>query len=157
MRRPKQFFRAGVGAVIVNAHGQILVLRRSHITPEAWQMPQGGMKRGEEPEVAVLREVEEETGLTAVDIEILGSCKAWLAYELPPAYRSPKVGRGQVQKWFVCRLIGPESHIKPDQVEFDRWRWMSPAELLRCVVEFRVDVYQRVLGEFAAILDPART
>jgi 8-oxo-dGTP pyrophosphatase MutT (NUDIX family) len=81
----------------------VLALERSDV-PDAWQMPQGGLKPGEEPAQAVLREVEEETGLPRASLEPIRSFPELLAYELPPKLRSKKTGRGQVQYWFFLRL-----------------------------------------------------
>jgi putative (di)nucleoside polyphosphate hydrolase len=87
-----QYFRANVGAVIC-AGGRILALERSDI-PDAWQMPQGGLKPSEEPPQAALREIEEETGLPPASLEPIGAFPQLLTYELPPKLRSKKTGRG---------------------------------------------------------------
>uniref|UniRef100_A0A2P2KU75 Nudix hydrolase domain-containing protein n=1 Tax=Rhizophora mucronata TaxID=61149 RepID=A0A2P2KU75_RHIMU len=42
--------------------------------PNAWQMPQGGIDEHEDPKVAVLRELKEETGISSA--EVLG--EVWL-------------------------------------------------------------------------------
>ena len=93
-----EFFRANVGAVITRADGAVLALRRADIDEESWQLPQGGIRAGEQAEDALRREIEEEVGLTSNDYTIIGHSEEWLAYELPPEYRSPKVGRGQADR-----------------------------------------------------------
>ena len=77
-----QTFRAGVGAVILNKDGLVLGLERKDI-PGAWQLPQGGLDADESPLEAVKREVLEETGIEASDLELLATAPRWLAYELP--------------------------------------------------------------------------
>lgn len=139
-----QFFRANAGAVICNAGGQVLALERSDV-PGAWQLPQGGLDAGEEPDAAVLREVEEETGLSAASLEPIRPYPEPLAYELPPELRSAKTGRGQVQYWFYFRLRpGAGEPRLPSEGEFRDWQWVDLGELARSVVEFRRPVYARL-------------
>jgi len=140
-----QFFRAGVGAVIVApGGGTVLVFEREKI-PGAWQFPQGGLEADEEPERAVYREIEEETGLTRAQLRLLGALPEPLAYELPPAARSKKTGRGQVQYWFYFELIAPDTSIQlPQGGEFVAWRWADFGEVVASSVEFRRGVYTRL-------------
>lgn len=143
-----EFFRANVGAVITRGDGAVLALRRADVAEEAWQLPQGGIDPGEDPEAALGRELQEEVGLGPDDYTIVSSSADWLAYELPPEYRSQKVGRGQVQKWFHCRLTGDESNITVDGIEFDAMTWLRPAELVERAVSFRRMIYRRLIEEF---------
>jgi putative (di)nucleoside polyphosphate hydrolase len=143
------FFRAGVGALIINSTGHILVMRRTDVNGEAWQLPQGGLRPDEDVRDALKREVREEVGLTPEDYQIIGECREWLVYELPKAYRSTKVGLGQVQKWFLCRFTpSPAAIIKPDGVEFNDYEWVTVGALLGRVVDFRLSVYKRLALEF---------
>jgi putative (di)nucleoside polyphosphate hydrolase len=148
-----QFFRASVGAVIINAQGQVLALERSD-TPGAWQFPQGGMDTGEEPLPAVYREVEEETGIPAHALALIRQHPSLLSYELPVQWQSPKVGRGQTQRWFLFRLHADDTAIRlPAPGEFCRWRWLWFPELLPLVVAFRQEIYQALAREFFATSD----
>ena len=148
-----QIFRAGVGAVIINESGQVLGLERKHILG-AWQFPQGGLKQDEAPLDAVVREVLEETGIEEGNLELLASSSRWLAYELPEEARTEKVGRGQVQKWFLFRFTGPDEAITMgDGKEFRAWKWMSIAELTSNVVSFKRPVYQELTKEFKSYLE----
>jgi len=151
-----EFFRAGVGAVIVNEKGQILVLRRAGTSPGAWQLPQGGLQEGEGPRDALWRELEEETGISPRQLAILDQYPEWTAYELPGEYRNEKVGRGQVQKWFLCRLADEFSRVRPDGAEFDAYEWVEKEELLKRAVAFRLPVYRRVLEYFSPRLRPGK-
>jgi putative (di)nucleoside polyphosphate hydrolase len=146
MKRPPEYFRAGAGAVIINGKGIVLALERAGIEG-AWQLPQGGLKRGEEPLDAVCREITEETGIQKSDLELLDCAPEPLVYELPKEARSEKTGRGQVQYWFLFRFHGRDGSIDVEKGgEFHAWRWLPFSELLELTVEFRRPVYRR-LGE----------
>ena len=146
-------YRPNVGIIICNAMGQVLWARR--IGQNAWQFPQGGIKRGESPEKALYRELQEEVGLLPEHVQIIGSTRGWLRYRLPKRMvRRDKrpVCVGQKQKWFLLGLRSSESSIKLDSSsvsEFDDWRWVSYWYPVRQVVSFKRDVYRRVMKEFA--------
>ena len=140
------YFRAGVGACLTNDRGEILIMRRVDVA-NAWQMPQGGINAGETPEQALVREVAEETGLND-DAYQIKSSTGWLAYELPKSAWQVKTGRGQTQKWFQC-LVGSSIEIKPDQDEFDRYRWVSPEQVISLAVDFRKDMYTAIIDSFS--------
>ena len=154
MTPPKgQYFRAGAGAVIVDAAGNVLALERAHIAG-AWQLPQGGLDAGEEPFDAVLREVKEETGLASRELELLGQFPELLAYELPAADRSAKTGRGQVHHWFVFRYRGRGKIELPKDGEFTRWQWMPFPQLIAGAVGFWQPIYAK-LSRYVEQLEPA--
>lgn len=145
----QQFFRANVGAVIVNANGDALALERSDVAG-AWQLPQGGLDANEEPLDGVLREIREETGIVREDLALLAESPEWLSYELPPEMRSRRTGRGQTQRWFLFRFTGDEAAIDPSAGgEFSAWRWMPLERLAQLAVSFRQPVYRRLAAEFA--------
>lgn len=110
MNLPSQYFRAGVGAVILNGCGTVFAIERK-AAPGSWQLPQGGLDAGEDPLQGIFREVFEETGIKQGDLKLLGQYPEPLAYELPAEYRKPKTGRGQVQYWFLFRYHGDEKRI----------------------------------------------
>jgi putative (di)nucleoside polyphosphate hydrolase len=147
-----EFFRAGVGIVVTDGAGRVLALERAD-QPGAWQFPQGGLEAGEEPKDAALRELREESGLSPGDVQLVDELDEWLVYELPPANRSSKTGRGQAQRWFrfAARADGGQLQTRPG-TEARRLRWMPFAELLDGVVEFRRQTYRRV-GERFALAD----
>jgi putative (di)nucleoside polyphosphate hydrolase len=154
-----QFFRASVGAVIINQQGQVLALERSD-TAGAWQFPQGGLEAQEEPLAAAYREVQEETGLAPDALALLYQHPRLLSYELPPKWRTPKLGRGQTQRWFFFRLrTDPQALTLPCPGEFRQWRWLDFPELLPLVAPFRQEIYQELaaaLSEIVAV-SPAKT
>ena len=148
------YFRAGVGALVRDADGAILVLRRKGVKRHGWQLPQGGIDGDERPVETLWRELREETGLPRRSVRVEREVPEWLAYELPRPYWNEKVGRGQVQRWFLCRLRGPRSLVKPDGVEFEEADWVTPAELVRRAVPFRRAVYARLVEELSAASAP---
>ena len=147
-------YRPCVGIVLIDPRRRIFVARRSD-TPDAWQMPQGGIDKGESPREAAFRELKEETGTDSA--EFLAETRDWLRYDLPPDLRG-KVWkgryRGQEQKWFALRFTGRDDEIDLDAHarEFDAWRWSPPDEVLAHIVGFKREVYRAVLAEFAGLL-----
>ena len=146
-------YRPNVGIIICNAMGQVLWARR--IGQNAWQFPQGGIKRGESPEKALYRELQEEVGLLPEHVQIIGSTRGWLRYRLPKRMiRRDKrpVCVGQKQKWYLLKLVADESRIDLSATgnpEFDGWSWVSYWFPLGEVVSFKRDVYRRALAELA--------
>jgi putative (di)nucleoside polyphosphate hydrolase len=147
-----EYFRAGVGAVIYRADGRVLAFERRKIRG-AWQFPQGGLKKGETPEDALFREVEEETGLSRSRFGKVTEVPSWLGYELPADARRKKTGRGQVHKWFLLEFTGQEKDIRvQDSKEFVAWRWTSIDDVAEHVVAFRKPVYEhlaKIAGGFS--------
>ena len=137
-------FRAGVVIVVRRSDGDVLAFERADVAG-SWQLPQGGLDEGETPLEAAWRELEEETGLGAGEVRFVGEHPEWTVYELPPASRRP-ARLGQVHRWFFFEVIDDNVVPTPDGHEFVDWRWMSPADLLDTVVEFRRPSYRQVLG-----------
>jgi putative (di)nucleoside polyphosphate hydrolase len=154
-------YRPCAGMAVLNRSGLVLIGRRVE-GPEhtdaihVWQMPQGGIDEGEDPYPAALRELHEETNIRSV--EKLGEIADWLYYDIPREI----VGRawsgryrGQKQKWYAFRFVGPETEIDivnpagGHEPEFVEWRWEPVANLPDLVVPFKRPVYQRVADEFS--------
>lgn len=146
-------YRPNVGIILCNDKGQVLWARR--IGQDAWQFPQGGIKNGESPEKALYRELMEEIGLEAKDVQIMGCTRGWLRYRLPRRmirHDNKPVCIGQKQKWFLLKLISDESRINVhanEKPEFDGWEWVSYWFPLGRVVAFKRDVYRRAMTELA--------
>ena len=84
---PSANFRAGVVAVVTNSRDEVLAFERSDV-PGAWQLPQGGIDVGENPDEAAWRELGEETGLGPSDVELIGTHPTWMVYEFPEHVRT---------------------------------------------------------------------
>jgi len=144
-------YRPCVGIMLINTHGLIFTAERLDM-PGAWQMPQGGVDKGEELETAALRELEEETSIPSSAIEIMKQTNDWIHYDLPDHLLGKAWGgkfRGQKQHWFLMRFIGDETlvNLETDHAEFIRWKWSTRNELLDEIVPFKQSVYEKVSKE----------
>ena len=143
-------YRHGVGMMVFNDKKQIFVGKRID-NQEAWQMPQGGIDKGENVEVAAKRELYEETGIQSIRI-IKKSDKEYI-YDLPD-HLLGKIWKGkykgQKQTWYLMKFLGPDSEININQKhpEFNEWKWVSIDELPNLIVNFKKDLYQAVIAEF---------
>ena len=147
-------YRNGVGIMLLNQLGEVFVARRIDVAGEAWQMPQGGIERDEEPREAALRELKEEIGTNKV--EIVNETNTWLKYDLPKEIKKRVWSgrwRGQRQKWFVMRFIGIDSDINlaTEQPEFDAWKWVPVTDLPKLAISFKRQVYIDLLEEFQGL------
>lgn len=146
-------YRPCVGVMLVNQTNEVFVGQRKDHYKSAWQMPQGGVEKKEDPREAALRELWEETGVDPALVIIEAETKDWLPYELPFEL-VPKLWkgryRGQKQKWFLMRFSGGDAdiNIQTEHPEFSEWRWLSPDELVENIVPFKRDVYEAVLSAF---------
>ncbi|MGI4952564.1 MAG: RNA pyrophosphohydrolase [Janthinobacterium lividum] len=157
-------YRPNVGAALFNAHGLVFVARRADM-PNAesaaggWQLPQGGIDDDEDPELAVLRELEEEIGTS--NAVVVGEHPEWLTYDLPPDLLGRTLGgrfRGQRQRWFALRFTGRDGDIRLDldpHPEFDAWRWAALDELPGLAVAFKRPIYETLAGSFRRFAVPA--
>jgi putative (di)nucleoside polyphosphate hydrolase len=151
-------FRANVGIIVANDAGKLLLAGRAG--RKGWQFPQGGLAPGESAEQAMYRELEEELGLVADDVELLGCTNDWIPYRLPDRYvrkHSKPLCIGQKQRWFMLRLISDESALRfdaTDKPEFDRWRWVDYWRPVNEVIYFKRRVYARALHELATHVHP---
>jgi putative (di)nucleoside polyphosphate hydrolase len=135
-----QWFRANTGIVVSDGTGQVLQLQREQ--EGAWQFPQGGLDYDQEPYDSALRELQEETGLTADYVERIAEMDEWLAYVLDEP--TDKHGLGQVQKWYLLRLTGHEGDVQPHLPEFVAKRWVTMDEAIADAWERRRPIYARL-------------
>ncbi|WP_299940773.1 RNA pyrophosphohydrolase [uncultured Nitratireductor sp.] len=156
-------YRPCVGIMVLNDRGLAWAGRRI-VQPETdelsgatqlWQMPQGGVDKGEEPREAAYRELYEETGMKSVSL--LAETHDWITYELPEHLLGIALKgkyRGQKQKWFAFRFEGPDSEIAINpppgghEAEFDMWEWKPMTDLPGLIVPFKRKVYESVVSAF---------
>ncbi|MCJ2070292.1 RNA pyrophosphohydrolase [Methylobacterium sp. J-030] len=161
-------YRPCVGVALIARSGGVFVGRRSkdagpeHVAgPHMWQMPQGGVDPGEDPEAAARRELFEETNVPPEAIRKLAEIPDWLPYDLPlDVVKQAWKGRyrGQTQKWFAFGFEGHEDLIDvlhpgggAHKAEFDAWRWARFSELTDLIIPFKRPVYERVVAAFSGL------
>ena len=150
-------FRPNVGIILCNGEGKLFWAKR--IGQDAWQFPQGGIKRTETPEQALFRELNEEVGLGRDDVEILHETSDWLRYRLPQNFirqHSGPVCIGQKQKWFLLALQSDDNSVHLNRTcepEFDDWCWVNYWHPVNQVINFKRDVYRKALTELESALN----
>lgn len=159
--RPGKGYRPCVGIALFARDGRVFLGKRASrgVVPQySWQLPQGGIDRGESPIDAAFRELYEETSIKSATP--IGEVPGWLHYDLPGDLASWRGRyRGQAQRWFAFRFEGEEGEIDvahpPDghTMEFSTWRWESLPAIAEVVVPFKRAVYEHVIEEFARFAD----
>ena len=148
--------RNGVGIVVLNKENKVFVGKRRDNPVDRWQMPQGGVDKGESYLAAMRRELLEETSIKS--IKILKEIDRFFEYELP----SDLIGviwkgrfRGQKQKWYITKFFGEEKEInlKTKNQEFVEWKWILPNELPNVIVEFKKKMYLDILTDIKKFTD----
>jgi putative (di)nucleoside polyphosphate hydrolase len=150
-------YRPSVGVMLVNEAGKVFVGQRRDRYQDAWQMPQGGIDKGETAEAAALRELEEETGISPGLVRIVAVSREPIPYDLP-AEVVPEIWggrfRGQMQTWVLMRFLGTDAqvNIATPHPEFSAWEWCPPDSLVPRIVGFKRAVYEKVVAEFGALI-----
>jgi putative (di)nucleoside polyphosphate hydrolase len=149
-------YRANVGIILVNTEGGLFWAKR--VGEDAWQFPQGGIRKSESAEQAVYRELLEEVGVTKDSVELIGSTQDWLRYNIPDhlirRHQTPCC-IGQKQRWFLLRFTGDEADVcldKCEKPEFDQWRWVDQLVPPRSVISFKRSVYTEALNELLPLI-----
>ena len=162
-------YRPCVGVMLINQRGKVWMGLRADAPGDAegpgdwWQMPQGGIDEGEDPETAAHRELFEETGVK--NAVVLGRTEGWLTYDLPAEIQANAWGgryKGQKQIWFALRFTGDDTEINIDppegedhKKEFEDWRWTDAAQVSQRVVAFKREVYVRVMEQLSRYAEPS--
>ena len=148
--------RKGVGIIVLNKENKVFVGKRRDNPGDKWQMPQGGVDEGEDDFTAMQRELTEETSIK--NIKIIKKIEDIFEYELPENL----VGiiwkgkfRGQKQKWFITRFLGQDSEINLNtkHPEFIKWKWLEPEKLPDVIVDFKKNLYLKLLKEIKLVID----
>lgn len=155
--------RPCVGIMLINRANKVWIGRRlpkwvGDRSAYIWQMPQGGISKGETPLEAAVRELAEETNV--VSAEVMAEHPEWLSYELPSDLRGIALKgkyRGQRQRWFAFRFTGDDREIdisasNGHKAEFDQWRWEEPGAIADLAIPFKRDIYRAVVAGFAPLL-----
>lgn len=143
-------YRLNVGIILLNKDKQVFWGRRKG--EDSWQFPQGGIYDTEKPDEAMLRELNEELGLSKEHVRVIAKTHEWLYYDVPGTYRrtTNTLYRGQKQIWYLLQFLGHDHHINvkfhPEQ-EFDAWRWIDYWQPITEVVRFKQEVYDKALHE----------
>jgi len=156
MNSQKLPMRKGVGIIVLNKKNEVFVGKRRDNPGDKWQMPQGGVDEGEDNFTAMQRELIEETSIK--NIKIIKEIENVFEYELPENL----VGiiwkgkfRGQKQKWFIIRFLGRDSEINLNtkHPEFIEWKWLEPIKLPDVIVDFKKNLYLKLLKEIKLVID----
>ncbi|HEY1386884.1 MAG TPA: RNA pyrophosphohydrolase [Dongiaceae bacterium] len=148
-------YRPGVGIMLINQKGQVFIAQRIDNPGPAWQMPQGGIDKREEPLQAAWREMREEVGTDRA--RFIGESRDWFTYDLP-AELVPQLWkgkfRGQRQKWFAFRFLGTDRdiNIATERPEFSSWRWADLEDLPGLIVPFKRRLYEELIAEFKPLI-----
>ena len=156
MTKKKLPLRIGVGVIVLNHENKIFVGKRIDNPVDKWQMPQGGVNKNESFLTAMKRELDEETSIK--NIQIIKELDGWFQYELPKNLLGiiwKGKFRGQKQKWFVVRFVGKENEINLNtkHPEFIEWKWVEMNELPKIIVDFKRNVYEKLLIELKKFID----
>ena len=148
-------YRSCVGLMVFNKDGNVFCGQRLDNKAEAWQLPQGGIDKGELPIEAGYRELKEETSI--INVEFVGEYPEWLNYDIPlPLADNLWKGefRGQTQRWLLFHFMGEDKEIdiNTNKAEFLDWKWVDIDQLTDLVVDFKLDVYKRLKLELKNII-----
>lgn len=151
--KPDYLYRKGVGIMIINNLGEIFVGKRIDNKSDAWQMPQGGIDELEDEDIAMIRELKEETGIDKEKITLIKKSSKYYYYDLPYNLQKKFWGGkylGQKQRWYLVKLNTDDSsiNINSHDPEFSDWRWVNKNELISRIVSFKKSLYEEILLEF---------
>ena len=148
--------RKGVGIIVLNKENKVFVGKRRDNPGDKWQMPQGGVDEGEDDFTAMQRELTEETSIK--NIKIIKKIEDIFEYELPENLAGiiwKGKFRGQKQKWFITRFLGQDTEINLNtrHPEFIKWKWLEPEKLPDVIVDFKKNLYLKLLKEIKLVID----
>lgn len=141
-------WRINVAAIIVDADGCIL-LGQKNDESRYLHFPQGGVKSGETPRQAILREIREEVGLPE-GICIPVAEYPGLRYTYRKKNKKSKRWAGQQQTYFLLRIDGKRPEINcSNSAEFSSAHWIPLKKLSpESFVPFKREAVARALRHF---------
>ena len=147
--------RKGVGVVLLNNNNQIFVAKRIDNPNDFWQMPQGGIDKGEKPLEAAYRELKEETSIRSV--KLIKEINEEITYHLPKNLLGiiwKGRFKGQTQKWFIMKFTGEDKEINLNtkHPEFLEWKWINHDNITDKVVKFKLHVYEKIKKELKVLI-----
>ena len=148
--------RIGVGIVLLNQKNKVFVGKRIDNPKNFWQMPQGGVDKGEDFLTAAFRELKEETSIS--NVKLIKEMEGTITYELPKHLLGiiwKGKYKGQKQKWFLMRYLGndEEINLKTDKPEFFEWKWIDIELITEVVVDFKLHVYRELKEKIKKIIN----
>jgi|TARA_B100001741_G_scaffold308540_1_gene304924 putative (di)nucleoside polyphosphate hydrolase len=148
--------RDGVGIVVLNKDNKVFVAKRIDNPKNFWQMPQGGVDKGENFLSAAYRELEEETSIKSV--KLIKEIDKITTYLLPKNLLGviwKGKYKGQKQKWFLMRFLGSDNeiNINTNKPEFLEWKWIDLDMITEVVVDFKLEVYKTLQKEVKSIIN----
>lgn len=152
-------YRKNAAVVVFNQEGQVLLFARADAQELEWQFPQGGIDEGETPLQAAYRELQEETGLTSV--ELVSQIPYGIKYKFSSKVieKFKNLGRtnvGQEQYWTLFYFIGEDSEINfythPEEIEFKAYQWVDIEKSVARVVDFKKESYRQMIDYFKPII-----
>ena len=155
--RPNHLYRSGVGVLLINQNKKIFVGKRIDNQSDSWQMPQGGIDVGEYEDVAMFRELQEETGISSQFVKIIKKSDNYFYYDLPYKLQKKFWGGkylGQRQRWYLLEFLSDDSNINitTQEPEFSEWKWVEKVDLINLIVNFKRELYQQIINEFTDFL-----
>lgn len=129
--------RQAVGAIVVHK-GRILLVRKVKIKNFAsgpkriqgeWDFPKGGIRAGESPEKAVLRELREETG--SERFRILKKYEQRIKFEFPKELHASLGFTRQETHMFRLSYDGEPEDLSPQDDEIEEVRFFSREDALK--------------------------
>tara|TARA_Y100000591_G_C21744285_1_gene651064 strand:+ start:388 stop:864 length:477 start_codon:yes stop_codon:yes gene_type:complete len=148
--------RSGVGIIVLNRENKVFVAKRIDNQKNFWQMPQGGVDKGEDFLTAAFRELKEETSIN--NVEVIKEIEGMTTYELPDHLLGiiwKGKYKGQKQKWFLMRFLGNDNevNIQTKKPEFNEWKWVDVNMITDLVVDFKLEVYRELKEKILKIIN----
>ena len=147
--------RNGVGIVVLNNKNKVFVAKRIDNPNDFWQMPQGGIDKGENPLDAAFRELKEETSIKSV--KLIQEIQNEITYNLPDNLLGiiwKGRFKGQTQKWYIMKFLGDDNEINLNtkRPEILEWKWINIENITDKVVDFKLHVYEKIKHELKNLI-----